>query len=169
MAPRIRRARREDWERLRDLRLLALRTDPLAFGSRFADELAFPPSRWIERADHGANSSNASTWVAEPPRGELLGLVVVSRIEATDHLFSMWVAPEVRGEGIGGCLLDRAVGWARGAHGNPPIFLDVNPKQTAAVRLYRSRGFRPTGRQRPLGDHHPPEEVAQEMVLDPAT
>ncbi len=56
------------------------------------------------------------------------------------------VRPTMQGRGIGGCLLDAAIGDAvlRGAE---DIFLEVRENNEAARRLYRSRGFDEIGRR----------------------
>lgn len=36
----------EDWEKFRDIRLEALQTDPLAFGSSYAEEKILTQSEW---------------------------------------------------------------------------------------------------------------------------
>jgi ribosomal protein S18 acetylase RimI-like enzyme len=54
-------------------------------------------------------------------------------------------------------------GWAR-ERGAERLYLGVNAKNEAAIRLYRRCGFRPTGRQDPL--EHTPTETVLEMVRD---
>lgn len=150
-APTIRRARSEEWEAVRDLRLRSLRSDPLAFGSTFAVEKTFDEARWRERATREATSSTSSQWVAEDPSGRLVGSAVIAEVEGRVNVFAMWVEPQLRGQGIGGRLLDAALDWTDQVFPERAVYLEVNPIQTAAVRLYESRGFRATGSLRPLG------------------
>jgi ribosomal protein S18 acetylase RimI-like enzyme len=159
----VRRARRGEWRELRDLRLRALEADPLAFSSTADEERSLAEGRWRERAVKGAESPDSSTWVAVGPRGRLVGMAVVAQVEGVQHVFSMWVDPEVRGRGLGGRLLDAALTWARQTCPGGEIHLEVNPRQAAAAALYRSRGFRYTASSRPLG--HSGAEAVQEMVL----
>ena len=60
---------------------------------------------------------------------------------------SMMVAKEHRGQGIGGQLLDDSLSWARQS-GLYKVDLGVWPHNTAALALYRSRGFTVEGRLR---------------------
>lgn len=159
----VRRVRGDEWQKLRDLRLRALEADPLAFASTWSEERSLAEGLWQERAANGAESTDSSTWVAVNPGGRLVGLTVIARVEGVQHVFSMWVAPEFRGQGLGGRLLDAALTWARRTWPAGGIHLEVNPRQAAAVALYRSRGFRYTGSSSPLG--HSGAEVVQEMVL----
>jgi len=161
---RVRRSRSDEWEALKQLRLEGLRSDPLAFGSTFALEVAFDDAQWKERATSGSESAWISQWVAEAAPGRLVGSAVVADLEGTVHVFAMWVEPSVRGRGIAGRLLDTGMEWARSAFPGRSVVLEVNPRQTAAVRLYLSRGFRPTGTVRPL--EHTPGEVLHEMRLE---
>jgi ribosomal protein S18 acetylase RimI-like enzyme len=135
----------------------------MAFCSTWYEERSLAESHWQERARTGAESTDSSTWVAVDPGGRLVGLAVTARVEGVQHVFSMWVAPEFRGQGLGGRLLDAVLTWARRTLPPGEIHLEVNPRQTAAVALYRSRGFRYTGSSSPLG--HSGAEVVQEMVL----
>ncbi|HEX2262218.1 MAG TPA: N-acetyltransferase [Pseudonocardiaceae bacterium] len=59
----------------------------------------------------------------------------------------MMVARQHRRQGIGGRLLDESLRWAR-EHGLQKVDLQVWPHNTAAIALYRSRGFTVEGRLR---------------------
>ncbi|MGA8303624.1 MAG: N-acetyltransferase [Thermoplasmata archaeon] len=162
---KIRRLLATDWEAFRILRLNALGRDPLAFGSTLEREMAYPEERWKKWTESSARGDEEATFVAEPTQGYFLGMVGLFTDRAAYHLWGMWVTPEVRGQGIGRDLLDRVLSWAHSTSPNRPILLDVNPDQGVAVRLYESRGFRPTGQTTPLG-HDAPAHV-QEMAREP--
>lgn len=150
-APLIRRVVASEWPALRTLRLQSLRTDPQAFGATLAEEEAMADARWVDRARRGATSPDSGQWVAVDAAGGLVGCSVLAEVEGQVHVFAIWVAPDHRGRGLGGRLLDAALAW--GAHAFPgrTFQLEVNPRQVAAVRLYESRGFAPTGGRRSLG------------------
>jgi ribosomal protein S18 acetylase RimI-like enzyme len=61
----------------------------------------------------------------------------------------MWVSPEARGQGIGGALVDAVVAWA-GSVGYELIGLGVTTTNTAAIALYRRKGFEDLGMRMPL-------------------
>ncbi|HKS59891.1 MAG TPA: GNAT family N-acetyltransferase [Thermoplasmata archaeon] len=162
----IRRLRKGEWREARRLRLSALRTDPLAFSSLYEEELGFPDSRWQERVARGAESHEASTWVAEDPSGELVGSVAIILVEGVLNVVGMWLDPGQRGKGLGGQLLDAALAWAHSNHPRTKVRLDVNAGQSAAVALYESRGFQFHGvRQIPKLPGRSGLEI-REMVLD---
>jgi ribosomal protein S18 acetylase RimI-like enzyme len=156
----VRSVRQAEWEAYRAVRLRALRTDPLAFGSTLEREEAFPPELWKGRITRGTESLSSATWVAVDPRGRFVGMTGVADLEGTFHLFAMWVDPGRRGEGIGGQLLDAALTWISESHRGRTVQLDVNPGQVAAVHLYESRGFRRTGKSSPLA-HTAGEQVIE--------
>ncbi len=159
----VRRLRSSEWHELRELRLRALQSDRFAFGSTWEAQVAYSEEWWKNRALQGSEALDTATLVAVGPDGRLIGMVVVSDDgEMHRSIYSMWVAPEHRRAGVGGALLDRAIGWD-GAHRPPDeVRLEVNPKETSAVALYRSRGFEYTGRSRPL--EHTPTEHVHEMA-----
>ena len=161
----VRRLRADEVDTSRSLRLRALQTDPIAFGSSYANEVNFPEQTWRERAIAGARSAVQSTWVAEDPGGPLVGLVTVVRTDERFGVFGMWVDPRYRGRGVGRELLANAMRWAQQQDSGLPLWLDVNPKQAAAVRIYESLGFRRTGKSKAL--EHTKGEIAMEMVRPP--
>lgn len=57
----------------------------------------------------------------------------------------LYVIPEQWGRGIGGALLDAVLAEATRRH-QPRIQLLTHPDNERSQRLYRSRGFSPTGR-----------------------
>ena len=59
-------------------------------------------------------------------------------------LISMWVSPEVRGQGVGEALIDAVVGWAR-VSGARRVLLDVGDHNQPAIALYARKSFEPNG------------------------
>lgn len=119
--------------------------------------LPFPPEEFIVRP------SEQQAWVAELD-GQVVGHVSLTTVEA-DALGDIWSAGagrpvaelacvsvlfvdhERQGHGIGGRLLDTAVTAAREAKQTP--VLDVVTRHSAAVDVYRHRGWVEVGRARP--------------------
>ena len=159
----VRRLRSGEWGQYRDVRLRALRSDPLAFGSTFAREQRFEEREWRERAARGASGDSGAKFVGVTGAGDFVGLIAVAESRGEWHVFEMWLEPAWRGRGIGARLLDDALAWFRTTAPRRDLILEVNPRQSAAERLYRSRGFRPTGQSGPLG--HTEGETVITMVL----
>lgn len=154
---RVRRAASDDWRLVRSVRLQALADTPDAFGTTLAKDQDRADSEWIARV---ANPGVAH-FLAGAPSGNQVGMVVgapYTDFEDAAGLFGMWVSPDVRGRGIGSTLVDAVVEWARGGE-YKRILLHVADDNIAAIRLYESKGFLPTGR---TGTIPPPREHIQE-------
>ena len=126
--------------RLRTIRLRALAEAPDAFGSTHDEAAARPLDSWA------AQLRKIATFVAVVD-GEDVGLVRGARDDSQADaawLISMWVAPEVRGRGVGEALIDAVVEWAR-ASGARRLLLDVGDHNQPAIALYARMGFEPNG------------------------
>jgi len=145
----VRRVGSNDAARLRDVRLRALKTDPLSFGSTYEREAASEGSEWERWASEHASGNDEATFLAFR-EDVVVGIVGVFR-EAADptshHVFSMWVAPEVRRLGIAQRLVQTVVAWATATGASS---LDLWVTQTGARMLYTSCGFTDDGRRQPL-------------------
>lgn len=96
--------------------------------------------RWLLRR------GNAAVVVAESAEG-LLGyaLVLFRRGATVARLYSLALAPEARGRGLGGGLLEQAERCARQC-GCRALRLEVRVDNPAAIGLYETRGYRRFGR-----------------------
>jgi GNAT superfamily N-acetyltransferase len=154
MTVQLARLNADEWARLRAIRLRALGDAPDAFGSTLEEAAARLPEAWATQL------VDLPTFVAVE-NGRDDGMVRCARDEnrgATAWLISMWVAPEARRRGVGGLLIDAVVDWAR-ASGINRLLLDVADHNAAAIALYASRGFQPTGEVSTLP---PPREHIRE-------
>jgi GNAT superfamily N-acetyltransferase len=132
----------EQWERVRAIRLRALRDTPDAFATTAADEELREPESWRARLA----SPEAATFVAREG-AEDVGLVTGAAFRGragAAGLFGMWVAPAARGTGVGDGLVEAVVAWARAAAYARAV-LEVGDVNDAAIRLYERHGFAPTG------------------------
>jgi ribosomal-protein-alanine N-acetyltransferase len=138
----IRRVEAHDARRLRDVRLLALSSDALSFGSTHAHESAFDEREWERWARTHASGEDQATFLAL--HGEAtLGLVAAARDTADPArftLFSMWVAPAARRLGVARRLVETAVTWVASTHAT----------HLRLWALYESLGFKDDERQQQL-------------------
>lgn len=152
------------WELYRDLRLSSLLDSPDAFGGTHALEAARSAEVWQSRLAAAATSSLDLPLLARV--GELpAGLCWAKRDSAHlsfVNLYQMWVAPQFRGAGIGGALLERCVCWARSI-GAAEVRLGVTIADSPAHRLYIRHGFLPVGAPEPLREGA--TLLAQNMLL----
>lgn len=129
-----------DWTKYRDIRLLALQSDPHAFGSSFEEESGLSETDWRNR--------NTSMWFAEND-GDIVGLIGLLRCEnlASKHcgfMVALWVKPQYRNQGIASTLVERLKD-AEAEPGIRKISLHVSETQQAAKRLYEKLGFKEVG------------------------
>ena len=142
----VRRIQPADAAVLRLVRLRALATDPASFGSTHEREAAYTEERWREWAAGDSDGAEMATLLALR-RDEALGIVVARRDGDEPQVFdvfSMWVAPEARRQGVGGRLLEAIEDWIRDS-GGAIVRLSVTNTSAAAQRLYEEAGFEPDG------------------------
>lgn len=143
----IRRVRAADWTLLRTTRLAALQDTPHVFGSTYKREAAFDEATWRERA-----ASNGTFFALDQSVSVGLATGFLDETECEPHerlLVSMWVAPDHRGTGLAGRLIEHVVEWAR-ADGATALCLDITADNDAARRAYERAGFVATGRRLPM-------------------
>jgi len=136
----------------RELRLRALKESPSAFGSDYDYEAALPQGEFAARLQPNGNPANG-VFGAFADDGRLAGLLGFTRENRRKRahvaaLWSMYVLPEFRRQGMGAALLDQAIAHARCLHGIRQITLSVTANNEAARRLYVSRGFERYGLER---------------------
>lgn len=147
----IRRLSGEDAAVYQALRLRGLRESPEAFGSSYEEEVDRPLERVAERLAGGAANESA-VFGAFDAGGALVG---VGGLYRETHLkarhratvVGMYVAPEVRGQGIGRALLAAVVAHARSMDGVRRLELGVTTTNASARALYRAFGFTAWGVQ----------------------
>ncbi|HEY6679965.1 MAG TPA: GNAT family N-acetyltransferase [Actinomycetota bacterium] len=138
----VRRARADEWEALREIRLTALADSPHAFGSTLAEERDADEARWRGWITGEGWAGVVATFIADGP-GPFLGMATGYRPDdrpTTGWLFAMWVRPERRGEGLGRQLVAAVEEWAA-ALDIDQLLLHVTDGNDGAVRFYASCGF----------------------------
>ncbi len=117
-------------------------------------EQTFPGDRLSRRSfRHLLTRANAAVLVAE--QDTLLGdaVVLFRKGSSRARLYSLVVAPEARGRGLGQKLLNEVETEAR-ARGCTELRLEVREDNAAAVRLYEQSGFAHVGRVDDYYDDH---------------
>lgn len=151
----------DDWPTWRWMRRAALAEAPDAFGSTLAQwsGTGDAEERWRSRlraVEHNV--------LAELDGGPVGMVSSTAPANGDVELLSMWVAPEVRGKGVGDALVrwvrDRATGV-----GAARVLLDVRAANGRAIALYERHGFRDIGSASAPGDPHPERRMA--VVLRP--
>ncbi|MGO2746449.1 GNAT family N-acetyltransferase [Microbacterium sp.] len=158
MSAEIRRIKADEWQRVRALRLDAVRDPaaPIAFLHPYEVEAAHDDAFWQDRAAGGAKGDAVAQFVAEED-GEWIGTLTVLRwaAGATDHqghvvdaprgdVVGVFIRPEHRGNGIVDELFHAAADWATSL-GDTRLSLDVHADNSRAQAAYRRVGFVETG------------------------
>jgi ribosomal protein S18 acetylase RimI-like enzyme len=147
------------WKVVRAVRLAMLLDVPLAYGSTFTREVAFPDELWVERM------KDSASWLAfegEQPVGAVTLFHAPDQPADEAHLVAMWVAAPARGRGVADRLVGALVEHARAADLRR-VTLDVADDNGRAVAFYERMGFTRTGRTGELPHH--PEITESEMDL----
>lgn len=142
----------QDVAAYRDLRLYALRESPTAFISSYEQEAQLSLADFANRLCP-SNDAAGGVFGAFSDRPQLIGMLGFSREQRPKRahvgtLWSMYVLPEFRGQGVGASLLDRAICHARELEGLRQIVLSTTASNVAARSLYISRGFESFGLER---------------------
>jgi ribosomal-protein-alanine N-acetyltransferase len=95
--------------------------------------------------------------VARGSDGALAGYVVGWYVLDEAEIANLAVAPSDRGKGVGRALLDAVLNDAE-SRGVADVYLEVRRSNTAALKLYRSRGFEQVGMRK--GYYRTPVEDA---------
>ncbi|HWC37939.1 MAG TPA: GNAT family N-acetyltransferase [Acidimicrobiales bacterium] len=163
----VRRIRPDEGDRLRDIRLRALRDAPSAFASTFEAESTRPPAAWAERATAWSTGDSTATFIAEADRRwvGLIGALRVPDEPGLVGLVSMWVAPESRRLGIAQRLIGEVVTWA-GSIGACAVELWVARDNTGAIATYQRAGFVPTADHQPLPSNPCVDELRMVLRLE---
>ena len=145
-----------DWPRLRDIRLTALKADPPVFLSSHETELAFDERQWRQeflRGDwhvmvrHGPGEDNPGTGTLD------IGLVGVTREPDTPsqerYLEYFWVAQGFRRRGMASVLLRTVLDRLRESRVRT-VWLYILDGNDDAMRLYQRFGFQSTNEVQPL-------------------
>ena len=150
-----------EWPRLRDIRLSALRADPATFLSNYVREAAFDERRWRQEFSRG-------DWNVMLVDGEEIGVLGVTREPGMSrhecYLEYMWVAPHVRRSGSGAALL-RTVLDRLCSEGVHTVWLYILNGNQTAMRLYERFGFQRTNVRQLLPDHPAGSEERMKLSL----
>jgi GNAT superfamily N-acetyltransferase len=148
----VRRTSREDWARMRRLRLEALQDTPMAFGQTYENALQMTEADWRAYAGRGEEKHRlfvvaVDEDAADENGGRFVGMMGGARDYrgGAPFLVGVFISPRYRGprRGVSDLLLEAIEDWAR--EFSDRIQLDVHEDNARARRYYASRGFVETG------------------------
>ncbi|MEU4359854.1 GNAT family N-acetyltransferase [Streptomyces virginiae] len=158
----IRAVRADEWEKVKELRIVGLKDPaaPVAFLETVEQAEGHPDEFWQGRAEGASHGRAARQFVAEAADGRWDGSVTVlveeggtvdffdRDVERTQgHVVGVFVRPEQRGTGLTEALFAAALDWAWALQ--EPVLervrLFVHEDNGRAGAFYRKYGFEPTG------------------------
>lgn len=142
---------------------MALRSDPIAFGSTYEQTIAYPEEVWRERLNHPTH------FVLFAERaGELAGtaaaLIGIDGEPAVAQIVGVFVRREQRRQGIARMLLTEILARIAVRTEIRRVRLDVTETQVAAIALYRSLGFEVVGKH--IGEMRSGDRVFDELIME---
>lgn len=165
----VRRARADEWRRLRSIRLQALRDAPEAFVTTVAEAEELSDSVWKERARKSEDAVEQVTAIAiddAQTLGLSVGLIPEKDRPAAIPIVSVFVSPAGRRMGIGSQLMECVEDWAAEIGGRTTS-LWVVETNIGAARFYESLGYRATGDRMETPVPPPRIEIRYEKDLTP--
>ncbi len=155
----------DEWPRLRDIRLTALRESPHAFLATYEKERLYGQDEWLAEFDRGS-------WHVGLVESEPVSLLGVTREPDTpsDECFLeyIWVSPKYRRSRIAFEMLGSVIDGLRSS-GVRTVFLWVLDGNDAAVHLYQQVGFVRTNHSQPLAARPGRSEERMRLILDSAS
>jgi RimJ/RimL family protein N-acetyltransferase len=152
VSARVARLEETDWQVFAGVRLRAL-TDSLGESDpQYQKEVAFTAAQWRRRLrDH----AQFAAIIDDRP----VGLIGAQQEDAESvYLYSLWLEPVVRGQGLARSLVTAAVDWARDRRART-VRLRVAADNAAARVVYESLGFSVSTTENP----GPGQEVAMTL------
>ncbi|MVO98416.1 GNAT family N-acetyltransferase [Paenibacillus lutrae] len=139
----IRLLQEADAQQYQEFRLKSLTTNPEAFGSTFEREVKFSQAAVAARIQP---TTDKFVLGAFDDKDALGGTVTFMRESGpkTIHkgnVYGMYIAPEMRGNGLGRSLMLQLISKAREHEGLEQINLTVVSDNDSAKKLYKSLGF----------------------------
>lgn len=140
----------DEWQKYREIRLEALKTNPLAFSNTYEDVIKFPDEKWRKQLKQ--SQKKAGTFFLFAFDGDkVIGMngVYWNNKPVTKHIaeiFGVFVNPKYRGQGIGRRLMEDIIKEIKKNPQFTKIKLGVNIKNAPAMKLYKSCGLKVVGR-----------------------
>lgn len=126
-----------DLSRIKKIRLLALKEAPFAFGTKYADALAWNDQTWQEKFAK-------TTWFIASRNGKDIGCVSIDEDDrfpdAKCWLGGFWIKPEFRGTNLIQIILAKTEDYCR-QKGWIKQGLGVYENNQRAIRAYEKLGF----------------------------
>lgn len=161
----------QDWQKYKQIRLEALKTNPTAFLNTFEDVSGYPDDKWQEQLKKSAKKDGVFYLFAFDNE-KIIGMngmywdnkPVIKHIA---EVFGVFVNPGYRGKGIGKRLMNEMIFEISNNPQFTKIKIGVNAENEPAYNLYISTGFKAIGRHEKelkFGDKYY-DEILLELLI----
>ena len=142
-----RRATKDDVKLFKDVRLMALKDSPEAYGSTYESAVRRDHESWKDQLWGTTAGADRNTLFAFDG-DRCIGIAALYREPSalSGDLIMMWVAPEYRGSAAASALVQNLLCWAKDS-GFSAVSLNVTDTNARAIRFYKNQGFHPTGEE----------------------
>jgi RimJ/RimL family protein N-acetyltransferase len=162
----IRVLRAPEWEAFRDVRLLALKSEPGVFGSTYERESAFTKDDWHDRVS-GIGKEMFGLYDGDRIIG-ITGFITDASLDEgrTAILVASYLLPEYRGRGLSALFYKARIAWARERGNIDRITVGVRTSNEPSRRALLRHGFIETARfPRTWHDGATEEQIDYELSL----
>ena len=163
----IRKLGENDWRLLKEIRLKALKSDPLVFGSNYEYESKFTAADWRERLK-SEDSAIFMLFAGETPIG-MTGVSVFRDDETrrTAIFWGSWLATDYRGQGLSKLMYETRLEWARAHPTVRRIIVSHRASNVVSKYANQKHGFVFTRTHEKIwADGVSEDEVCYELMLD---
>lgn len=139
----------EEWRQYKQLYLEALQSEPHAFRHSYEDEIELPDSEWKNRMNSFVKENSCILLFASY-NGRFAGTMTArwgstNKVRHIATIETFYVSKEYRAKGVGKKLFESMINFLHFRKNVLKIKLAVVTGQEAAVKLYKSFGFRQIG------------------------
>lgn len=139
----------DKWQEYKNLRLNALQSDPIAFGSSYEEEKQIPDKHWQERLEAYLRKDLYTMFFAQI-NGTLIGMMGVEfgkqiKTKHIANIFGVYVKEEYRSRDVGTKLLEATLKELATRPEIVKVKTDVNTQQPTAISMFKHYNFHIVG------------------------
>ena len=162
----IRQLTENDWREFAQVRLKALQTDPLVFGSNYEKESQMTEAEWRSRL---RAKDNAIFLLFENETAIGMTGVSIDRNDPTKRtalLWGSWLAPEFRGKGLSDLMYQTRIKWAKEQPTVEKIIVSHRASNLSSKYANQKHGFVSTHKNEKVwADGATEEEIFYELKI----
>jgi RimJ/RimL family protein N-acetyltransferase len=164
----IKQLTENDWREFSQIRLKALQTDPLVFGSNYEKESQMTEAEWRSRLQAKDNAIFL-IYEKETPIG--MTAVSVDRNDPTKKtalFWGSWLAPHFRGKGLSKLMYQARINWAKEQPTVEKIIVSHRASNLASKSANQKHGFVLTHKNEKVWtDGATEDEIFYELEIKP--